>query len=188
MIRRALIITALWAGTGGAVLAHEFTVGLYLEGPGSKARLAEIVAGFLLAADERDGHAGETSDGHLGGVDVQILPLPRGVGEDIAGLYGNPAQSPDVVIRFGSTRPSDIDIPPTTPVFEAGTLDPGQDWQQSDFAARYAATYGTSPTRDAAQGYNEARRLDMAIRPLDGLTPGPAFEAAILATAGGLEW
>jgi hypothetical protein len=188
MTSRFLIFAAFLAGMGTTASAHEFTAGLHVAGPGSGIRLAEIVAGFLLAADERDGHEGETSDGHLGGVDVQVLLLPRGSGIGIPGLYGNPSETPDVVILFGAASLPAMNVAPGTPVVEAGKLPLGQDWRQSDFAARFLAAYGNPPTRDAAQGYNEARRLDLAIRPLDGLSPRSAFEAAIASTQGGLEW
>ncbi|WP_406871938.1 hypothetical protein WHT83_18035 [Aminobacter sp. P9b] len=51
----------------GPAAAHEFTAAIVSFGEGREARLAEAVRGFLLAADERDGHAGETSDGHRAG-------------------------------------------------------------------------------------------------------------------------
>ena len=188
MTARLLIFATALTSLGASTSAHEFTAGLPVAGPGSETRMAEIVAGFLLAADERDGHEGETSDGHLGGVDVQILLLPRGTGAGISGLFGHPAETPDVVIRFGANAALVVDIAPGTPVVEIGKLPPDQDWRQSEFAARYQATYGTPPTRDAAQGYNEARRLDMAIRPLDGLSPASAFHSAIASTKGGLKW
>lgn len=188
MTPRFPIFAAVLAGIGTTSGAHEFTAGLHVTGVGSETRAAEIVAGFLLAADERDGHEGETSDGHLGGVDVQVLPLPRGSGVNIPGLYGKPSDLPDVVILFGAISPSALDVAPGSPVVEAGKLPPDLDWRQSDFAVRYLATYGRPPTRDAAQGYNEARRLDMAIRPLDGLSPRPTFESAITSTQDGLEW
>ncbi len=188
MTRLFRIFAAFLASVGTTASAHEFTAGLHVAGPGSGTRLAEIVAGFLLATDERDGHAGETSDGHLGGVDVQVLLLPRGSGAGIPGLYGNPAETPDVVILFGgSILPAEL-VPEGTPVVQAGQLPSAEDWRQSDFAARYLAVYGNPPTRDAAQGYNEARRLDLAIRPLDGLSPRSAFLVAIASTQGGLEW
>ena len=188
MTPRFLIFAAFLAGMGTTASAHEFTAGLHVAGPDANSRLPEIVAGFLLAADERDGHPGETSDGHLGGVDVQVLLLPRGSGVGILGLYGNPSETPDVVILFDAASLPAMNVAPGTPVVEAGKLPPDQDWRQSDFAVRYLVTYGEPPTRDAAQGYNEARRLDLAIRPLDGLSPRSAFEAAIASTQVGLEW
>ena len=188
MTLRSLLFSAALVTAGATASAHEFTAGLHVSGPGSDTRRAEIIAGFLLAADERDGHPGETSDGHLGGVDVQVLPLPRGSGTGVPGLFGNPLESPDVVVMFDAASLSALDVAPGTPVVEVGKLPPDQDWQQSDFATRYLATYGSPPTRDAAQGYNEARRLDLAIRPLDGLSPGPEFATAIASSEGGLEW
>ena len=35
----------------------------------------EIRRGFMLATRERDSHANETSDGHLGGLDVYVYPV-----------------------------------------------------------------------------------------------------------------
>lgn len=188
MTPRFLILAAFLVSMGPGANAHEFTAGLHVPGPDANSRLPEIVAGFLLAADERDGHEGETSDGHLGGVDVQVLPLPRDSGASIPGLYGNPSQTPDVVVLFGDASGSTVSITPGTPTVETGGLPADQDWRKSDFAARYLATYGKPPTRDAAQGYNEARRLDLAIRPLDGLSPRAAFQAAIASTKGGVDW
>lgn len=175
-----LIGTTSWAA------AHEFTAALYVSGPQAASRMAETVNGFLLAADERDGHANETSDGHLGGVDVQILPLPREIGAGVEGLYLSRAGAPDVVVVFGKADASAL--PDGAVIVEAGVLPPDQEWQQSAFAKRYLAAYGTAPTRDAAQGYNAARRLDHAIRPLDGLSPAAEFSAAITSTAGGINW
>ena len=58
----------------------------------------------------------------------------------------------------------------------------------SSFAVRYQSTYGTAPTEAAALGYNAARRLDIAIRPLDGVAPAAALEAALAETASGIDW
>ena len=179
---------AIFAGLASSATAHEFTAGLLVTGPDAAPRLAEVVNGFLLAADERDGHANETSDGHLGGVDVQILPLPRGSGAGLTGLSGNPSQRPDVVVIFGDEPVQPAMLQPGVRIVRPGSLPPDPVWQQDDFADRYRAAYGRVPTRDAASGYNEARRLDHAIRPLNGLSPPDAFQAGIQATAGGSEW
>ncbi|MDA7429207.1 hypothetical protein PGB28_12115 [Primorskyibacter aestuariivivens] len=179
---------AIFAGLASSAAAHEFTAGLLVTGSDAVPRLTEVVNGFLLAADERDGHANETSDGHLGGVDVQILPLPHGSGAGLTGLSGNPSQRPDVVVIFGDEPVQHAMLPPGVPIVRPGTLPPDTVWQQGNFADRYRAAYGRAPTRDAASGYNEARRLDHAIRPLDGLSPTDAFQTSIKATSGGTEW
>jgi hypothetical protein len=40
----------------------------------------------------------------------------------------------------------------------------------------------------AATGYHAARRLDVAIRPLDGVIPRAALEDAWRSTSSGLPW
>ncbi len=96
---RTAIWSAVLAGAvsmilSGTVLAHSFTAALLVVGQDREASLAEARRGFLLAADERDGHANETSDGHLGGVDVQVLPLPRDAAGLVEGLTGTPEDRP----------------------------------------------------------------------------------------------
>lgn len=175
------------------VVAHEFTAAILVTGEESAERLAEAVDGFLLAADEQDGHADETSDGHLGGVDVQILPLPPEMAGQVRGLTGTPAALADVIVVVGPALEA-VDrlapLGPDTIVMTAGKL-PG-DWQDlagaTRFASRYVATHGKAPTETAAQGYNAARRLDAAIRPLDGLEPRAAVSSALAETEEGIEW
>ena len=56
------------------------------------------------------------------------------------------------------------------------------------FVARYQRAYGTAPGVLAATGYHAARRLDVAIRPLDGVIPRAALEDAWRSTESGLPW
>lgn len=186
MTLKSLTLGTAFACIGTAGLAHEFTAGLYLSDPLAQSRLADVVNGFLLATEERDSHANETSDGHLGGLDVQILPMPAEYGDSIEGLYRRRVGEPDVVVVFGDAAVPDL--PRGALIVEAGTLPSEAVWQQSDFAVRYREKFYTEPSQDAAQGYNAARRLDHAIRPLGGLTPIPEFETAITSTVGGMEW
>jgi hypothetical protein len=177
----------------GFAQAHEFTAAILVVGKDRETGLADAVRGFLLAADECDGHPGETSDGHLGGVDVQILPLPPEIATRIEGLTGSPKDPPGVIVVLGS--PTEVARALATGSRQsiglgAGTLPPG--WaeasQPSGFAARYRQSYGRAPTRAAAQGYNAARRLDLAIRPLDGLAPRATLKAALAASESGVGW
>lgn len=177
----------------GAARAHEFTAAILAVGEGREARLAEAVKGFLLAADERDGHAAETSDGHLGGVDVQVLPLPPEAAGRVEGLVGAPQEPPGVVVVIGpeaETAEALAAVGPESIGLRTGTLPPG--WAEAagpeSFAARYRRAWGDAPTGAAAEGYNAARRLDAAIRPHDGLAPRAAVAAALAASEGGLEW
>ncbi len=177
----------------GVASAHEFTAAILAAGPDRETVLADAVRGFLLAADERDGHPNETSDGHLGGVDVQVLALPPGAASKVEGLTGTPKLPPGVVIALGPE--ADVTKAVATYsgdsiVFGSGTLP--SDWSLAtatdSFAVRYQTLYGASPTEAAAQGYNAARRLDLAIRPLDGLEPRAEIEAALARTERGIEW
>jgi hypothetical protein len=172
-----------------AAAAHEFTAALYMTGEMREARLAEAVNGFLLAADERDGHSDETSDGHLGGVDVQVLPLPVAAAGRVSGLVGTPRNPPGVVVVFGP-GPEPADLDPDSVVLRPGALP--DSWASPDrsgsFAARYRDAYGVMPTVAAAQGYNAARRLDLAIRPLDGITPRAGLISALGETDSGVDW
>lgn len=176
-----------------AAVAHEFTAALLVTGAKQEARLAEAVNGFLLAADERDGHDAETSDGHLGGVDVQILPLPEGAAGQVSGLVGTPRTPPDILVVIGPEQ--DVSAEVTSLAFAGAVSLPGalpRDWatedDSDDFAARYRSAYGSAPTEAAAYGYNAARRLDAAIRPLDGISPRGALESALAETANGVDW
>lgn len=189
-IRLAALVFAL---STGVAAAHEFTAAILVTGEESAERLAEAVDGFLLAADEHDGHADETSDGHLGGVDVQVLPLPLEMAGQVKGLSGRPAALANVVVVVGPA-PEAVDglapLGPDSIVMTAGRLP--RDWQDvagaTSFVSRYVATYGKAPTEAAAQGYNAARRLDAAIRPLDGLEPRAAVSSALAETEEAFDW
>lgn len=173
--------------------AHQFTAAILVVGEQRETRLAEAVRGFLLAADERDGHAGETSDGHLGGVDVQILPLQSEAAGQVTGLAGNPKPPASFVVVTDPEAEAGqaLDgLGPETVRLRHGALPQGWfgDEGAGSFAARYRRAYGSAPTEAAAQGYNAARRLDLAIRPLDGITPQPALATALSDTQRGIAW
>lgn len=179
--------------SAGAARAHEFTAAILAVGEGREARLAEAVKGFLLAADERDGHAAETSDGHLGGVDVQVLPLPPEAAGRVEGLVGAPKEPPGVVLVLGPEPEAGrarAEAGAAGIVLGAGALPSG--WADSgdpdSFAARYRRAWSAEPGAAAAEGYNAARRLDLAIRPSGGLTPRAAVVEALASSEGGIEW
>ena len=186
----ALVLAAApWPGLSGAALAHSFTAGLLVTGEAPAAGLAEAVRGFLLAADERDGHANETSDGHIGGIDVQLLPLPSDAAEQVEGLTGTPG-TPDVVVVLGP-EPAAVEAGreyrPGSAVLLQTPLPEGWDSDASlgDFVARYQLAHGTAPGVMAASAYQAARRLDAAIRSQDGLDPRSSLEEAWRQTASG---
>lgn len=181
--------------TAGTAAAHEFTTAILSVGEDREVRLAEAVRGFLLAAAEHDDHAGRTSDGHLGGVDVNILPLPVGAATKVDSLNGEPAAIPDVVVVIGPETkavPAMAEAASNSAVLRPGTLPAHAVWASAgtddSFAARYRRAYGTMPTEAAAEGYNAARRLDLAIRPLDGTEPRDELARALAKTGAGITW
>lgn len=185
--------TALWMMLSGVASAHSFTAALLVVGEDREAGLAEAVRGFLLAADERDGHANETSDGHLGGVDVQVLPLPRDAAGLVEGLNGTPDDPADVVIVLGpepAAGEAARGHQSSSTVLMQAVLPEGWDnaGGADSFVARYRLAYGTAPGVMAATAYHAARRLDVAIRPLDGVVPQEALEDGWRSTETGLTW
>jgi ABC-type branched-subunit amino acid transport system substrate-binding protein len=166
---------ALPAGPAGA---HSFNVTLLV--PLSGAAAAEGVQmrnGFMLATKERDAHAGQESDGHLGGLDVYVevedIVSKSGVGT--SGAAGSRAANVVVAIQSaGMVKPSEElmrgrsgsllvqgNIPFSSPdEIAKGDMAPAI----KAFVVAFQAEYGYAPSQPAAQGYNAARRVDAAIR------------------------
>lgn len=170
------LAAVLWIALSGIAAAHSFTAAILVVGENVEQDLAEAVRGFVLAADERDGHPNETSDGHLGGVDVQVLPLPAEAAGLVEGLNGSPDELADVVIVLGPKPAADAAASKfnrASTVLVQALLAEG--WNGDDgmegFIARYRLAYGKEPGLLAASAYRAARRLDVAIRPLDGAGP-----------------
>lgn len=187
----ALVLgAAIAVMSAGLAAAHEFTAAIIGGDAVAETEIAEVARGFIVATDERDGHSAETSDGHLGGLDVQIRVVPRSAAGAISALVGSPSDPAAIalVLDPGSVEAGASVIGPDTIVFGPGTL-PSRDLQAaSGFARRFEALFGRTPTEAAAQGYNAARRIDAAIRPLGGLAPRAGIEAALAGTAAGIDW
>lgn len=193
LFRSPVLVAALWMGMPGIASAHSFTAALLVVGEDREAGLAEAVRGFLLAADERDGHANETSDGHLGGVDVQVLPLPLDAAGLVEGLIGTPDEPADVVVVLGpasAVGDAARAHQSASTVLMQEILPEGRDTddRRDSFVERYRLAYGAVPGVIAATAYVAARRLDVAVRPLDGVSPQAALEDAWRSTESGLPW
>ena len=192
VIRRSILVVAVWMTLSGNALAHSFTAALIVAGDNREASLAEAVRGFLLVCRQQE-TADETSDGHLGGVDVNVLPLPRDAAGLVEGLIGKPTETGDVVVVLGpepAASEAAREYQSTSTVLlqvvltERWVSDEGTD----SFVTRYRRAYGTAPSVMAATGYHAARRLDVAIRPLDGVIPRAALEDAWRSTSSGQPW
>lgn len=192
MMRRYQAIFFVLAVIAGNALctapafAHRFEVSLVIP-PSSAGR--EIRDGFMLATTERDSHPEEESDGHLGGLDVYVTVIAV-EGEKVVSNLG-PA---DIIVAFGSSETLSR-IGGKLEDLGAVLLKPGvSPFDQSAepgvvaFVTAYEKTYGVPPTARAADGYNAARRIDQAVRPLDGTEDRAALRKSFSSTARNFTW
>ena len=180
---------ALLAAFTGAAAAHSFSVAILAGDAASAAQLPSAVRGFLVASAERDGHPDETADGHLGGLDVFVIPLPAASAAGIEGLIGGTPDAYDFVVVLGDDAAAADGVRgvvATTIVVAPGVLPDAA--QMAGFAGQYRARYSAPPDDAAAQGYNAARRIDLALRPFGGVSETEALRGALAETARGLEW
>ncbi len=124
---------------------------------------------------------------------MHVLPLPRDAAGLVEDLIGTPTEPGDVVVVLG-TEPAASEAvrkyQSNSTVLLQVVLPVGWDSDvgTESFVARYRLAYGTAPGLMAATGYHAARRLDVAIRPLDGVIPRAALEDAWRSTESGLPW
>lgn len=150
---RTLIIGVATTMVLGAapLLAHSFNVVLIGE------NIAESGAydGFRLATRERDGHAGEESDGHLGGLDSYIFTAAPGE-----------ALPPDMDILV---MLDESEFPEITVQKKIGSIElrPQIAWAAVialDFQRRYLEAYGVEAGPEARKGYYAAQLIDRFVR------------------------
>ena len=173
----------LWALLATAAFGHSFNVALVVpEG----ARVQAMQA-FLLASGERDRHANEESDGHLGGLDVYVSVVEMDA--DVAGVRENVvASQPDIIAVVGAdlqgtgleamfegTRAWVLPIYSVSPRAEQAFMMAGG----SDFAARFAVQAGDPAGESARLVYIAARLIDLAVRAQGGAADRAALLAAI---------
>ena len=177
-----------------AANAHEFVVELQAVGDQRDVILTDALRGFLLATVERDGHANEESNGHLGGLDVYIDLEPASVAARFPELKEPPGDRPDIVAVIGASQDVGDTTGDDSVVLRPGILQDDNDWRDAEalaaesFAARYIAKFGQPASQWAAWGYDAARRIDAAVRPLGGVDDRAALESAFAQTAQGIRW
>lgn len=184
----ALLLTVFIAAIPSAGWAHSFSVALLAVGDEPSATLTSTIRGMRLAATERDGHADETADGHLGGLDVFILPRPAGVTHGIDWLKDAPPGEPDIIVVIGPPAAVVAAIQASrteTIVIGSGVL-PTE--TPLAFTERFRAAYGVAPDRQAGEGYNAARRIDLAVRAQGGVADQDQLSEALAGTADGIDW
>ena len=171
-----LAIIVEFALTIDPALAHRFNVALII--PNSNAgslQSRQIREGFMLATAERDNHPDQESDGHLGGLDVYVKVID-GQGDVAADLRRIATQGViDIVAAFGSDSTLSI-VRKLLDGKMVALLLPGQSpFAKSElpavaaFISAYEKVYGRRPSSQAAQGYNAARRIDVAVRAQGGV-------------------
>ena len=176
-------------------LAHRFDVALVIT-PSSAASTQgrEIRDGFMLATTERDSHAGQESDGHLGGLDVYVTVI--NVRGDVTADIGRIVTQGkiDIVAAFG---PDEIlsRIQRLLAGAKVTLLLPGETSfskphlpAAAAFVSAFERNYGNTPSPQAAQGYNAARRIDAAVRSQGGVDDMAALRRIFSETERDFRW
>ncbi len=145
------VITLLLLVLPAAAQAHAFNVLIF----GNDLAKTGAYSGFRLATRERDSHAGEESDGHLGGLDVYInMAMPGAV----------VPPDTDILVMLDAGNTPEITVQRTIGNIE---LRPSIAWAAIialDFQQRYADTYGQPADPDARRGYYAAQLIERYVR------------------------
>lgn len=153
------------------VLAHSFN--MVLIAPENEAVRSDMQTAFLIASAERDSHAAQESDGHLGGLDVYLGIAAIGEADAIAGLAPDILAAPLAVtdLPAAAALARDLDaalIGPTDPgaALSQAMLGAALDPVLPDFARAFSSQTGRPPGPEAIAAYLAARRADAAVRSL----------------------
>jgi len=179
--------TALWLAIGvGSVQAHGFNLGFLTPLSGPDSHLGrEAVNGFLLATRERDGHAFEESDGHLGGLDSFVIVIDTGrsveairshldtlqKGEGIVFLTG--VSVPEILSATGVKldEAQTVLVDPVNTAIYPAAMSASESLVTMDgvpFPTAFREAYGHEPGPYAIRGYIAARLIDVAVSAVDG--------------------
>ncbi len=151
VMRFAAMIMAAVLMLGGAASAHAFNVLLV----GENVKGSGAYDGFRLATRERDGHAAEESDGHLGGLDSYIFIAAPG--------EAVPPDTDILVLLDAGDMPEVI----VQKQIDSMALRPSIAWAAVialDFQRRYLEAYGVEAGPDARKGYYAAQLIDRFVR------------------------
>ena len=194
----AYLILALLAGMAFALkpaFAHRFNVALVFSSAIVGADQGrQIHNGFMQATKERDGHPDQESDGHLGGLDVYVSVIDgrNKLGEILNRIAAKGDVNIVVAFGFNNLTSSLRKIPKSKPFV---LLVPGQ----TPFArlehpavasviSTYQREFGHRPSAPAAQGYNAARRIELAVRSQGGVDNFKSLLRSFRETERGFTW
>lgn len=167
--RFGLAAIAMLCVSASAALAHSFN--LLLVVPDGEVIADDMRHAVLLAADERDGHPDNHSDGHLGGLDVFVtltsdLADPDNWAEADPDIVVDPLLHPMVIyyddLKWFALFGSQFSVLNRDAVL-ARAADP----TLPPFAARFEQVTGRPPGDEAEAAYLGARLIDLIVRPLD---------------------
>ena len=191
----AAILVAETLRAGSPALAHRFGVALVIPLSGTASLQGrQYREGFMLATTERDSHPDEESDGHLGGLDVYVSDVDT-QGDVTAKLKQTTDQNDiNIVTALGSQNllssvgsalsgTGIVLLPPGQTPFST----PGSP-AVAAFSAAYEKTYNAKPSPQAAQGYNAARRIEAAVRALEGVDDAAALQQMFAQSARNFTW
>ncbi|NNE24822.1 MAG: hypothetical protein HKN11_19660 [Rhizobiales bacterium] len=181
----SIILAAFCLLQAGPALAHSFHVALVIPSPGQSENAGRQIAdGFMLATQERDNHPDNKADGHLGGLDVYVHKADSL--EKLRSILKE--KSIDIIVSIGAGKSTRAAIA-TMAGDGAIALVPGRLPQDRvGFRSAFQAAYGYEPTELSAQGYNAARRIDAAIRPLDSVDDNAELRKRLGQTAITFNW
>ncbi len=192
-IGAAIVIAGLVLAS--PAFAHSFNVMLIVPLSGEQEEAGrQFVDGFMLATTERDAHANQESDGHLGGLDVYVSLLDaNGSGQDMVLEH---ARQNDIDIAIGPWGIQDLLLSESVLAGQGvSLLSPGSAPQVDGegakvvaFGENFARTYGDAPGADAMQGYNAAQRIEIAVRGQSGVADVEALAQSFAQTASGFDW
>jgi len=177
--------------------AHRFNVALVMPLNGEEAETGrQYREGFMFATTERDSHANEESDGHLGGLDVyvSIIDANGDVGAEINRIVSE-GEINIIATSVSEGSPALKTLNSLLSGKNIALLQSGQSpFSQSDnsavaaFSSAIVTLYGAKPTAAAAQGYNAARRIDVAVREQGAADDTAALVENFAGTASGFSW
>ena len=176
-----LTLALILSLTGAPALAHEFELLLLAPQETTDEALAQMQAAFLIASQERDSHPDETSEGHLGGMDVQLTLARIGeatAAEDTAFVVAPLAVPGDAAVAALAAQSGAV-------VVDSGhlaALPKGLDQGGSalpPFADRFRAETGKDPGPEAVAAYLGAQVVELAVRPLNSVDDRETLRRAL---------
>ncbi len=178
-----------------SVFAHSFGVVLISPQSGELSQSGlDFRNGFMLATTQRDAHPNEESDGHLGGVDVYVSIVEAG--EDAANRVINVIGETeiDIVLVYGMNKGGselqDILVEQNVVLLMPGEPPQGNlaSVRLAEFRTDFEAMFGYFANETAILGYNEAQRIEQAVRRLGGVGDRDGLRQIFAQSASSFYW